>query len=115
MYIHSALPVLSKTLSVGEPTLQLIIDGLSQLKGFRDIRESMEPLLRRGDHRDPRPGEVVRGRVANVTDFGIFVDIGIGQVHHLNCLRIVCSSQVSCKMAPMAKFECAPLLYVRIK
>nr|CAB3266554.1 S1 RNA-binding domain-containing protein 1-like [Phallusia mammillata] len=70
---------LAKLFSVGEPTMQLIIDGLSQINGFRDIRESMEPLLRRGNTNDIKPGDVVRGRVANVTDFGVFVDIGIGQ------------------------------------
>ncbi|XP_039250930.2 S1 RNA-binding domain-containing protein 1-like [Styela clava] len=73
---------LADKLSAGVPTLQLIADGLSQDAGFRDIRSQMRrPLFRRGitSMQDLRCGTKVSGRITNVTDFGVFVDVGVGQ------------------------------------
>ena len=68
---------------MGKPTLELIFEGLIQPKGYRDVRqESATPVYRRGviSLTHIRIGDVLQGRVTNVTDFGIFVDVGIGQV-----------------------------------
>ena len=73
---------------MGKPTVELILDGLAQPSGFRDIRqESVKPLYRRGVRSlyDLSPGDTLQGRVTNVVDFGIFVDVGIGQVSILQC------------------------------
>ena len=73
----------AKRLSIGEPTFNLIIDGLTQPQGFRDIREeSQKPLYRSGvmSLRDLRGGMRLSGRITNVVDFGVFVDIGVGKV-----------------------------------
>lgn len=63
-------------------TVQLIADGLSQDAGYRDIRSEMRrPIFRRGvtSIESLRTGIKLSGRVTNVTDFGAFVDIGVGQ------------------------------------
>ena len=73
-------------LEIGRPTLELIIEGLAQPTGYRDIRkESAKPLYRRGVRSllDLRRNDVLQGRVTNVTDFGIFVDVGVGQVNRI--------------------------------
>ncbi|XP_076815956.1 S1 RNA-binding domain-containing protein 1-like isoform X2 [Clavelina lepadiformis] len=80
--MKSTMSSLASQLGIGEPTLQLIIDGLTQPFGFRDIREeSSKPLYRRGlEHiEDLHHCHSIHGRVTNVTDFGVFVDVGVGQ------------------------------------
>jgi len=79
----SAIARLAKTLDVGEPTLGLIVDGLTQPKGYRDVRDEAQSRPHRRsvlslEHL--RCGVTLQGRVINVTDFGIFVDIGVGDV-----------------------------------
>nr|XP_009857620.1 S1 RNA-binding domain-containing protein 1-like [Ciona intestinalis] len=67
-------------LEVGEPTLQLIIDGLSAPCGYRDIRNVTSHFYKTGISciTDLRCGTTMQGKVSNVVDFGIFVDIGVG-------------------------------------
>ncbi|XP_076062229.1 S1 RNA-binding domain-containing protein 1 isoform X3 [Oratosquilla oratoria] len=64
-----------------KPTMQLIIDGLTQPLDY-DIRAQFEkPLFRKGvtSLDDLVLGTKLTGNVRNVTHFGAFVDVGIGQ------------------------------------
>ncbi len=76
---------LAAQLSAGEPTIRDIISALS--KPGRDPREDLPlPLTRKKIVKltDLVPGSIVKGTVHNVTDFGVFVDIGIktnGLIH----------------------------------
>ena len=73
---------LAEDLESSISTVQLIADGLSQDAGYRDIRSEMRrPILRRGvtSFESLRTGTKSCGRVTNVTDFGVFVDVGVGQ------------------------------------
>lgn len=79
---ESGVKNLANDLSAGIPTMQLIVDGLSQSAGYCDIRSQMRrPLFRKGVNSisDLRIGSQLSGRITNVTDFGIFVDIGVGR------------------------------------
>lgn len=72
---------IAESLSTDVHTIQLIADGLSQEAGFRDIRNEMRrPIFRRGitSLDSLRVGTKLSGRVTNVTNFGAFVDIGVG-------------------------------------
>ncbi|XP_058880803.1 S1 RNA-binding domain-containing protein 1 isoform X2 [Acipenser ruthenus] len=63
------------------PTLQIIIDGLTQPQGF-DIRQGFDtPDFKRGivSINDLKQGTVLTGRVENAALFGAFVDIGVGR------------------------------------
>ena len=65
---------------VGEPTLRDIVSEL--LKPGRDPRDELPPVLLRRDVleiKDLKPGMELMGTVRNVTDFGVFVDIGVHQ------------------------------------
>ena len=65
---------------VGEPTLRDIVSEL--LKPGRDPRDELPPVLLRRDVleiKDLKPGMELTGTVRNVTDFGVFVDIGVHQ------------------------------------
>ncbi|MCQ6268346.1 RNA-binding transcriptional accessory protein [Fictibacillus sp. WQ 8-8] len=67
-------------LTIGEPTLQDIIDGL--LRPNRDVREELsKPLLKTDVLKleDLEKGMELEGTVRNVVDFGAFVDIGVKQ------------------------------------
>ena len=71
---------LANELSVGEPTLNDIIDELE--KPGRDPRQSLDgPILKSDvmELTDLKPGMKLRGTVRNVIDFGAFVDIGVHQ------------------------------------
>lgn len=71
---------MAKTLQVGLPTIELIVENL--LKPGRDPRENLpKPLLRTDilKMEDLRAGQEVQGTVRNVVDFGAFVDIGVKQ------------------------------------
>lgn len=76
---------LAAALGAGEPTVRDILAALA--KPGRDPREDLpQPLTRKNIVKlsDLAVGSVVRGTVHNVTDFGVFVDIGVktnGLVH----------------------------------
>lgn len=76
---------LAKELQAGLPTVRDILAALA--KPGRDPREDLPaPLTRKNIVKlsDIQPGTVVKGTVHNVTDFGVFVDIGIktnGLIH----------------------------------
>ncbi|XP_070577340.1 S1 RNA-binding domain-containing protein 1-like [Ptychodera flava] len=75
---HTAL---AEELEVGVPTLQLIIDGLKQPTDY-DIRAEYEkPLFRQSvmSVEDLQVGTLLTGRVCNLTNFGAFVDVGVGK------------------------------------
>jgi uncharacterized protein len=78
--INWDLRELSKTLGVGLPTLQDIIQELK--KPGRDPRDELPlPILRTDimELKDLKPDMVLKGTVRNVIDFGVFVDIGVHQ------------------------------------
>ena len=71
---------LAEALGVGLPTLLDIAKELE--KPMRDPRMNLpKPVLRSDilDIRDLKPGDILRGTVRNVIDFGAFVDIGVHQ------------------------------------
>lgn len=76
---------LATDLDAGEPTVRDILAALA--KPGRDPREDLpQPLTRKNIVKlsDIVPGTLVKGTVHNVTDFGVFVDIGIktnGLIH----------------------------------
>jgi uncharacterized protein len=72
---------LATELGVGVPTLQLIAEALEKPLEH-DLREDFaEPLFRSTltGLEDVSPGAQLTGRVSNVTDFGAFVDVGLGK------------------------------------
>ena len=71
---------LATELAAGVPTVRDILDALA--KPGRDPREDLPaPLTRKAIVKlsDIQPGTIMRGTVRNITDFGVFVDIGIKQ------------------------------------
>ncbi|WP_425059114.1 Protein YhgF [Sporomusa carbonis] len=76
---------LADELNAGEPTVRDILAALA--KPGRDPREDVPPPQTRKNIvklSDITPGTIVKGTVHNVTDFGVFVDIGIkvnGLIH----------------------------------
>ena len=71
---------LAAELSAGVPTVKDIMEALT--KPGRDPREELPaPLTRKAIVKlsDIKPGTIMRGTVRNITDFGVFVDIGIKQ------------------------------------
>ena len=69
---------LSADLNAGVPTVTDILSALTQ--PGRDPREDLPaPLTRQNIVKleDIKPGSIMRGTVRNITDFGVFVDIGI--------------------------------------
>jgi len=76
---------LAEELKAGLPTVRDILDALA--RPGRDPREDLPaPLTRQAIVKlsDIQPGTLMRGTVRNVTDFGVFVDIGIktaGLIH----------------------------------
>lgn len=76
---------LAADLGAGEPTVRDILAALA--KPGRDPREELPPPLTRKNIvklSDIAPGTLVKGTVHNVTDFGVFVDIGLktnGLIH----------------------------------
>lgn len=71
---------LAAELSAGVPTVKDILDALA--KPGRDPREDLPaPLTRKAIVKlsDIQPGTIMLGTVRNITDFGVFVDIGIKQ------------------------------------
>ena len=77
--------VLMATLSVGEHTLNDILDAF--VAPNRDPRDEVAAPLLRSDVlklEDLKPGMELQGTVRNVVDFGVFVDCGVkedGLVH----------------------------------
>lgn len=76
---------LAKDLDAGVPTTKDILEALS--KPGRDPREDLPlPLTRKAitTLADIKPGTIMQGTVRNITDFGVFVDIGLktaGLIH----------------------------------
>ncbi|MBQ9376437.1 MAG: S1 RNA-binding domain-containing protein, partial [Schwartzia sp.] len=76
---------LARDLDAGLPTVRDILAAL--VKPGRDPREDLPaPLTRQAIVRlsDLKPGTIMRGTVRNITDFGVFVDIGLktaGLIH----------------------------------
>ncbi len=76
---------LAQELDAGLPTVRDILAAL--VKPGRDPREDLPaPLTRQAIVKlsDIKPGTIMRGTVRNITDFGVFVDIGIktaGLIH----------------------------------
>ena len=76
---------LARDLDAGLPTVRDILAAL--VKPGRDPREDLPaPLTRQAIVKlsDIKPGTIMRGTVRNITDFGVFVDIGIktaGLIH----------------------------------
>ena len=76
---------LAKELNAGIPTVKDILEALA--KPGRDPREDMPvPLTRKAVVKlsDIQIGTIMQGTVRNITDFGVFVDIGIktaGLIH----------------------------------
>jgi uncharacterized protein len=71
---------MAEQLGVGVPTLQDILEQLTH--PGRDPREDIPaPILRRDvmSMEDLQVGQVLRGTVRNVVDFGAFIDIGVKQ------------------------------------
>ena len=71
---------LAAQLSAGVPTVRDILEALA--KPGRDPREDLPaPLTRKAIVKlsDIQPGTIMRGTVRNITDFGVFVDIGLKQ------------------------------------
>lgn len=69
---------ISTTLKAGIPTVTDILEALT--KPGRDPREDLPaPLTRKNIVKleDIQPGTIMLGTVRNITDFGVFVDIGI--------------------------------------
>ncbi|MBQ0097895.1 MAG: RNA-binding transcriptional accessory protein [Oscillospiraceae bacterium] len=76
-------------LSVGEPTLDDIVKELS--KPGRDPRDELPPVILSTDvlsMEDLKEGQVLKGTVRNVIDFGAFVDIGVHQDGLVHISRI---------------------------
>lgn len=76
---------LAQKLNAGVPTVTDIVNAL--VKPGRDPREDLPaPLTRQNIVKleDIKPGTIMKGTVRNITDFGVFVDIGIktaGLIH----------------------------------
>ncbi len=74
------LEALAQDCGLGMPTLRDMIEELS--KPGRDPRDELPPPMLRRDvmsMEDLTPGMQLKGTVRNVTDFGVFVDIGVHQ------------------------------------
>jgi len=70
----------AEQLDIGQPTLIDIIHSLTQPE--RDPRDDLpQPILQKDiiQLEDLRPGMEMQGTVRNVVDFGVFVDISVGQ------------------------------------
>ncbi|MCI7239065.1 MAG: RNA-binding transcriptional accessory protein [Anaerococcus sp.] len=73
------LEATSKDLEVGLPTLIDIIEELK--KPGRDPRDENPEVITQQeimDIKDLKEGMVLKGKVRNITDFGAFIDIGVG-------------------------------------
>ncbi len=65
---------------IGLPTLEDMVKSL--IAPLRDIRDQYDTPLLKSDVlelKDLKPGMKLSGTVRNVTDFGAFVDVGVGQ------------------------------------
>jgi uncharacterized protein len=74
------IAALAKEINCGVPTLKDIIEELKN--PGRDVREDFpRPVFKRRvmDIKDLVPGQIMEGTVRNITNFGVFVDIGVHQ------------------------------------
>ncbi|XP_005864838.1 PREDICTED: S1 RNA-binding domain-containing protein 1 isoform X1 [Myotis brandtii] len=71
---------LAERLQTTMPSLQIIIDGLSQPESFDFRTDFSQPDFKRSIVclQDLQVGTILTGKVENATLFGIFVDIGVG-------------------------------------
>ncbi|KAL8619606.1 hypothetical protein ACOMHN_019662 [Nucella lapillus] len=71
---------LAERFEIGAPTMQLIVEALSRPVSYDFRSDFQKPLFKKGmtSVADLKPGSVLTGRVTNVTHFGAFVDIGVG-------------------------------------
>ena len=71
---------MSKQLEVGEDTLKMILEALQQDLQYDLRAQHAAPLFKVGLTKveNVKVGDVLSGRVNNVTHFGAFVDIGLG-------------------------------------
>ncbi|XP_030854335.1 S1 RNA-binding domain-containing protein 1 [Strongylocentrotus purpuratus] len=90
---------LAGSIGVGEPTLDLIINGLKQPTNY-DIRvEFDKPLFKQNIMSIDQiiPGMQLTGRVTNAVHFGVFVDIGVkdkGLCHRSHMLHHILKGKV---------------------
>ncbi|XP_067680479.1 S1 RNA-binding domain-containing protein 1-like isoform X2 [Haliotis asinina] len=78
---HKGVEELARMYNTGSPTITLITDALSQSLTY-DIRDEYDkPLFKKGviAMEDLKVKQTLTGRVTNVTHFGAFVDVGVGQ------------------------------------
>ncbi|XP_078735154.1 S1 RNA-binding domain-containing protein 1 isoform X2 [Lampetra fluviatilis] len=78
---HGSVEALAQAVGTTVPTLQIVLDGLKQPQDH-DIRaELQKPIFRRTvmTLEELHVGMSLQGRVDSYTDFGAFVDIGVGQ------------------------------------
>nr|XP_032830010.1 S1 RNA-binding domain-containing protein 1 isoform X2 [Petromyzon marinus] len=78
---HGSVEALAQAVGTTVPTLQIVLDGLKQPHDH-DIRaELQKPIFRRTvmTLEELHVGMSLQGRVVSYTDFGAFVDIGVGQ------------------------------------
>ncbi|XP_069118689.1 S1 RNA-binding domain-containing protein 1-like [Argopecten irradians] len=78
---NTSVGKLATEFSIGEPTMGLIAQALQQPLNY-DFREGFEkPLFRSGTRGfdELKVGEILTGKVENVTHFGAFVDVGVGE------------------------------------
>lgn len=79
-FSENEIAQMSKNLDIGIPTLKDILSELK--KPGRDPREELPAPIFRTDVleiSDLKPGMVLMGSVCNITDFGVFIDIGVHQ------------------------------------
>ena len=81
-YAESAdLTSLARQFGCGETTARMTVESLQQEKFQDDLRSKhAAPLFKVGQTKveEVKVGDVLSGRVSNVTQFGAFVDIGLG-------------------------------------
>lgn len=86
--------------------MQVILDALSQtlLHDYRsDVK--IEPVFKKGiaDISTLKANQIVSGVVMNITDFGAFIDLGVGKngLIHVSAMRqakLKVSDRVECKV-----------------
>jgi transcriptional accessory protein Tex/SPT6 len=83
-----------------------VLDGLSQ-QLFYDYRSDVkiEPVFKKGivDMSTLKPNQIVSGVVMNITDFGAFIDLGVGKngLVHSSGMRnasLKVSDRIECKV-----------------
>ncbi|XP_018012135.1 S1 RNA-binding domain-containing protein 1 isoform X2 [Hyalella azteca] len=91
---HSLLEIREKC-NCSESSLKTVLESLYQPLDFDFRAQFHKPIFRKGvtNMADLKTGQRLTGSVRNVTTFGVFVDIGVGQdglihTHNLNGTRL---------------------------